>query len=77
MPPPSENAAGKPEAPPWRTGPPQPPIGQYRISLVTTADDLGPDALVWMIRSVLHNILHIHPLIESVERIYPLDEGTR
>lgn len=50
-------------APGWR-----PPMGQYRVTLIITGDDLGPGALAWLIArtaSVHGHIVHI----DSMERL--------
>lgn len=31
----------------------RPPTGQYRIALVWTGDDLGPDQIVWLVEHQL------------------------
>lgn len=44
------------------------PIGQYRISMVVTGDDLGPDALAWLIERQAGS-LGFTAYVERMERI--------
>lgn len=54
-------------APGWR-----PPMGQYRITLVLTGDDLGPGALAWLIERTVSVHGHIVS-VEQMERLRSID----
>jgi hypothetical protein len=43
-------------------------MGQYRVTLVTTGDDLGPDALVWLVEHQVATLGHI-VYVEHIARI--------
>lgn len=52
---------------PWEH-PRRPPIGQYRLTVVVTGDDLGPDMLCWLVENRLSQPGHTAS-VETVDRI--------
>jgi hypothetical protein len=48
--------------------PDRPAMGQYRMVIVVTGDDLGPDAMIWLVEHQL-NTFGMIAFVEAVKRI--------
>ena len=53
----------------------RPPIGQYRVTLLLTGDDIGPDALAWLIEHQLGTHGH-HAFVETMTHLHPTPDPT-